>query len=336
MVGQLRRHSSATEHARQLHDAARQVARPPRSQAPARHQPRDNRRLRRPYSGRGGRWHRRSTARLACSRACSTAASAGVASPGIRSSGRRRLSHTRAETIDARPPETVEAIRAQLDQQNAALVSVLGYEGLRPGEAYALRGATCSTTAADPGSGSGFMPRSPAASCRQRSQSARENRSSSPRRPGAHRAPPRPRPSGARTVSSSRTPPAVTCAARTGDAASGSPPSSALASPTSAATTSATPAHAPLYEGRTLNEVAEHLGHADPGFTARTYAHVMRDAARRRRVLIAEAIRTARAAAERRPRGRRGELPSQPPRQEDPANRESRRPDSNRGPLHYE
>ena len=27
-----------------------------------------------------------------------------------------------------------------------------------------------------------------------------------------------------------------------------------------------------LYEGRTLNEVAEHLGHADPGFTARTYA----------------------------------------------------------------
>jgi integrase len=31
-----------------------------------------------------------------------------------------------------------------------------------------------------------------------------------------------------------------------------------------------------LYEGRTLNEVAEHVGHADPGFTDRTYAHVMR------------------------------------------------------------
>jgi hypothetical protein len=56
-----------------------------------------------------------------------------------------------------------------------------------------------------------------------------------------------------------------------------------------------------LYEGRTLNEVAEHVGHADPGFTARTYAHVMRDAARRRRVPIAQAIRTARAAARRRP-----------------------------------
>ena len=52
---------------------------------------------------------------------------------------------------------------------------------------------------------------------------------------------------------------------------------------------------------RTLNEVAEHLGHADPGFTARTYAHVMRDAPRRRRITISEAIRTGRAAASRRP-----------------------------------
>jgi hypothetical protein len=56
-----------------------------------------------------------------------------------------------------------------------------------------------------------------------------------------------------------------------------------------------------LYDGRTLDEVAEHLGHADPGFTARTYAHVMRDASRRRRITIGEAIRTGRAAASRRP-----------------------------------
>jgi Phage integrase family len=55
-----------------------------------------------------------------------------------------------------------------------------------------------------------------------------------------------------------------------------------------------------LYEGRTVNEVAEHLGHADPGFTARTYAHAMRDAARRR-ITISEAIRNGRAAARRRP-----------------------------------
>ena len=58
-----------------------------------------------------------------------------------------------------------------------------------------------------------------------------------------------------------------------------------------------------LYEGRTLNEVAEHLGHSDPGFTARTYAHVMRDASRRRRIPITEAIR----------RARRGELPRRTP-----------------------
>jgi len=54
-----------------------------------------------------------------------------------------------------------------------------------------------------------------------------------------------------------------------------------------------------LYEGRTLNEVAEHLGHADPCLTARTYARVMRDAARRR-ITIGEAIRRGRAAASRR------------------------------------
>jgi len=47
-----------------------------------------------------------------------------------------------------------------------------------------------------------------------------------------------------------------------------------------------------LYEGRTLNEVAERLGHADSGFTARTYAHVMRDAARRR-ITISEGSETA-------------------------------------------
>ena len=56
-----------------------------------------------------------------------------------------------------------------------------------------------------------------------------------------------------------------------------------------------------LYEGRTLNEVAEHLGHSDPGFTARTYAHVMRDASKRRRITISEAIRRGRVAASRRP-----------------------------------
>jgi integrase len=39
--------------------------------------------------------------------------------------------------IDARP-EMVEAIRLQLRQADAVLVSVLAYEGLRPGETYTL------------------------------------------------------------------------------------------------------------------------------------------------------------------------------------------------------
>jgi integrase len=36
-------------------------------------------------------------------------------------------------------PETVERIRAQLSQRDATLVSILAYAGLRPGEAFALR-----------------------------------------------------------------------------------------------------------------------------------------------------------------------------------------------------
>lgn len=49
-----------------------------------------------------------------------------------------------------------------------------------------------------------------------------------------------------------------------------------------------------IYEGRPASEVAEHLGHADPGFTAPVYTHVFQDAARRRRVPITEAIVAAR------------------------------------------
>ncbi|MGH2991799.1 MAG: hypothetical protein ACRDMA_18440 [Solirubrobacterales bacterium] len=45
---------------------------------------------------------------------------------------------------------------------------------------------------------------------------------------------------------------------------------------------------------RSERQVAEHLGHADPGFTARVYTHVLRDAAKRRRVPIDEAIARAR------------------------------------------
>jgi integrase len=51
-----------------------------------------------------------------------------------------------------------------------------------------------------------------------------------------------------------------------------------------------------IYEGRPVTEVAAHMGHADPGFTARVYGHVFADAAKRRRVPIEAAIVNARAA----------------------------------------
>jgi hypothetical protein len=43
-------------------------------------------------------------------------------------------------------------------------------------------------------------------------------------------------------------------------------------------------------KARSLNELAEHLGHADPAFTARTYVELMRDASKRRRLTISEVI----------------------------------------------
>jgi integrase len=43
-----------------------------------------------------------------------------------------------------------------------------------------------------------------------------------------------------------------------------------------------------------VTEVADHLGHADAGFTARVYAHVLKDAARQRQLPIEHAISAAR------------------------------------------
>jgi integrase len=216
--------------------------------------------------------------------------------------GVRRVAHSRAATIDARTPETVEAIRRQLHQQNAALVSVLAYEGLRPAEAYALiwgdvvdergrprkrlrveraiSGEEVSTTKSQRGREPElfapvarelmelFLARGrpePGTLVFPDSQGGHLRRQNWRRRvwiPALERA-------GVPYFRSYYL--RHTCATLL------------------------------LYEGRTLNEVAEHLGHADPGFTARTYAHVMRDAPRRRRITISEAIRTGRVAASRRP-----------------------------------
>jgi len=215
--------------------------------------------------------------------------------------GVRRVAHTRAETIDARTPETVEAIRAQLDPQNAALVGVLAYEGLRPAEAY----ARVWNDALDDRS----RPRE-----RLRIQRAISGDEVTTTKSQRGREPELFKPVARELVELYL--------------ARGRPDSRALVFPDSQGghlrrhnwrrrvwipaleragvayfrsyDLRHTCATLLLYEGRTLNEVAEHLGHADPGFTARTYAHVMRDAARRR-ITITEAIRNGRAAARRRP-----------------------------------
>jgi integrase len=216
--------------------------------------------------------------------------------------GVRRVAHTRAETIDARTPETVEAIRRQLDPQNAALVSVLAYEGLRPAEAYAL---VWGDVMDDRG-----KPRK-----RLRVQRAISGEEVSTTKSQRGREPELFKPVARELVEL--------------HLARGRPEAEELVFPNSQGghlrrhnwrrrvwITALERAGIPyfrsydlrhtcatllLYEGRTLNEVAEHLGHADPGFTARTYAHVMRDAPKRRRITISEAIRKGRAAASRRP-----------------------------------
>jgi integrase len=216
--------------------------------------------------------------------------------------GVRRVAHSRAETIDARTPETVEAIRARLDQQNAALVSVLAYEGLRPAEAYALvwgdvlddrgkprkrlrvqravSGDEVTTTKSQRGRDPDLF--APVARELVELYLARGRPTLAtlvfPDSRGGHLR----RQNWRRRVWIPALEQAGVAYFRSYDLRH-------------------TCATLLLYDGRTLNEVAEHLGHADPGFTARTYAHVMRDASRRRRVPITEAIRKARAAPSRRP-----------------------------------
>jgi integrase len=216
--------------------------------------------------------------------------------------GTRRLSHTRSETIDARTPETVELIRRRLDQQNAALVSMLAYEGLRPGEAYALtwgdvlddRGKPRKRLLVQRAVSSGEVTTPKSARAREPELFAPVARELAE----LHLAQGRPKldrlvfpdaAGGSLRRQNWRRRVWIPALERAG------------VSYFRSYDLRHTCATLLLYEGRTLNEVAEHLGHADPGFTARTYAHVMRDAARRRRVTISEAIRRARAAARRRP-----------------------------------
>jgi integrase len=186
--------------------------------------------------------------------------------------GTRRLAHSRSETIDARAPETVEAVRAQLDPQNAALVSVLAYEGLRPAEAYALEWRDVLDDRGKP---------------RKRLRVQRALSGEEVSTPKSQRA---------------REPELFTPVARELvelHLSRGRPDPSTLVFPDNAGghlrrqnwrrrvwipaleragagyfrsyDLRHTCATLLLYEGRTLNEVAEHLGHADPGFNR---AHV--------------------------------------------------------------
>lgn len=209
--------------------------------------------------------------------------------------GARRITHVRDEAIDARTPETVELIRQQLDLPNATLVSVLAYEGLRPAEAFALEWHDVI----------GESGHHRARLRVQRSLSGGKVSTTKSRR--------------------AREPELFPPVARDlGELylAGGKPAADALVFPDARGRHLTrqnwrqriwlpaleragveyfrpydlrhTCATLLIYEGRTVNEVAEHLGHQDPGFSARTYQHVYSDAVHRRRVHINEAIITAR------------------------------------------
>jgi integrase len=221
-----------------------------------------------------------------------------------------RLSHLRDASIDARTPEQVEAIRAAIIERSsgnpvrradAALVSILAYEGLRPGEAFALEWSDV----LDRG-----RPRD-----RLRVVRGLSERDVTTPKNARARAPELFGPIAAELAElylalgrpDSRT-------LVFGDAKGGHLrrqnwrqrvwiPALAAAResyfrPYDLRHTCATLL---IYEGRPVTEVATHMGHADPGFTARVYGHVFADAAKRRRVPIEAAIvnaRTARRAAE--------------------------------------
>jgi integrase len=208
--------------------------------------------------------------------------------------GAPRIAHVRNAAIDARTPETVEAIRAQLDRQDAALVSVLAYEGLRLGEAFAL---TWRDVLDDRG-----LPRE-----RLEVRRALSDHEESTTKAGRAREPElfgpiavevaelylaRGRPGLRELVFPDTTGgylrrqnwrqrvwiPALERAGveyfRPHDLRHGC-------------------ATLLIYDGRPVTEVADHLGHADAGFTARVYSHVFKDATRRG-VAIEQAIAQAR------------------------------------------
>ena len=233
--------------------------------------------------------------------------------------GVRKLAHVRDAAIDARTPEEVEAIRAVVRPGDTALVSVLAYEGLRPAEAFALewrdvldeRGLPRGRLRVERALSDGQV--STTKSKRSRDPELFEPvakelaelylRLGRPDRRtlvfpdgrGGHLR----RQNWRRRVWTPALAAAWPCASCAGtgtrrrekcDDCSGTG-SARYFRPYDLRHTAATLL---VYEGRTVNEVAEHLGHADPGFTLRVYGHVYRDARDRRGTSVADAIMDAR------------------------------------------
>lgn len=209
--------------------------------------------------------------------------------------GVRRLPHTRDDGIDARTPEEVEAIRAQLGLQDAALVSVLAYQGTRPGEALALRWSDILDRNEDPREHIYI-------------QRALSDGQIAPTKSGRSRQIELFEP--------------VACDLLELYLAHNQPALDTLVFPnqnggylnyhnwrgrtwTRALDDAGLDYFRPydlrhtcatllIYSGWIVNEVADQLGHNDPGFTARTYQHTFKGARKRRGVAIEEAIATAR------------------------------------------
>ncbi len=242
--------------------------------------------------------------------------------PANPAAGIPRLAHVRDDAIDARTPETVEAIRQTMALRDAVLVSLLAYEALRPAEAFALEWRDVLD---DFG-----MPRDRLRV--QRALSAHEISTTKSRRTrepelfgpvgrdlaelnfllgrpardqlvfedarGSHLR----RQNWRQRVWIPALATAFPCSACAGTGKRELRPCAHCRGHGSTGyfrlyDLRHTCATLLIYEGRSLTEVAEHLGHADPSVTARVYAHVFKDAAKaRRQVPIEEAIASARRA----------------------------------------
>lgn len=215
--------------------------------------------------------------------------------PANPAAGVARIAHVRSSAIDARTPDVVETIRARLSRKHAALVSVLAYEGLRPAEAFALQWADVLTPAGKPRQRL-RIERSLSAGevSTTKNRRAREPELFAPvARELAELYMANGRPElrslvfpnargGHRTRHNFR--------AKTWKPTLEKNPALDYFRPYDLRHTCATLL---IYAGWTFNEVGAHLGHS-PEVTARTYSHVFSDAAKRRRVPIADAISTAR------------------------------------------